>query len=57
MLNGQRALRPVDGSEGRVPKDGPAGMGVRFVNLDPSGKEALEEFVRVHKIRSFIPLG
>lgn len=35
----------------------PAGMGVRFVELDEEGKAQLEDFVRVHKITSFIPLG
>jgi DNA-binding NarL/FixJ family response regulator len=35
----------------------PAGMGVRFLDLEQPGKDLLEDYVRVHKITSFIPLG
>lgn len=34
-----------------------AGVGVKFVDLDDAGRHALEEFVRLNKVISFIPLG
>lgn len=57
------ALSPVINTRGLImwkrPRatgpDSPAGIGVRFIELDPTFQEEIENFVRYKKISSFIP--